>query len=102
MTPRKHAFGLWSRLARRTPGEPGEQAASAQPARDAIRHGRRCHAQGISHCPGFNSGITARMAGQLLSPSSRRFHAVTDSFYPVPYAKCENIRRLTIEATIQL
>jgi len=45
--------------------------------------GLRCPHQDITQCPNFNSGVTARLAGQPLSRShqqlhGRRFRHVTD------------------------
>jgi DNA-binding transcriptional MerR regulator len=75
----------WRALAQRKLAELDEQIAKAQAAREAIRHGLRCPHEDITHCPNFNAGITARLAGQPLSRSHRqlhgqRFHEVSDSF----------------------
>jgi DNA-binding transcriptional MerR regulator len=83
LASRQSASGEWSRLAQRKLAELDEQIATAQAARDAIRHGLRCPHQDITQCPNFNAGITARLAGQPLSRShqqlhGQRFHEVTD------------------------
>src|SRR5215469_5417065 len=64
----------WRRLARRKLAELDEHIARAQAARDAIRHGLRCPHEDITQCPNFNAGVTARLAGQLLSRSHRQLH----------------------------
>ena len=51
-----------------------EQIATAQAARDAIRHGLRCPHEDITRCPNFNAGITARLAGQPLARSHQQLH----------------------------
>ena len=85
MASREGASGEWKRLARRKLAELDEQIARAQAVRDAIAHGLRCPHEDIRQCPNFNSGITARLAGQPLSRSHQqlhglRFHEVTGSF----------------------
>ena len=85
MASRSSASGDWRRLAQRKLAELDEQIARAQAAREAIRHALRCPHQDITHCPNFNAGITARLAGQPLSRShqqlhGQRSHEVTDSF----------------------
>lgn len=67
--------GEWGRLARRKLAELDEQIARAQAAREAIRHGLRCPHEDITHCPNFNFGITARLAGHPLSRSHQQLHA---------------------------
>ena len=72
----------WKELAQRKLAELDEQIATAQAAREAIRHGLRCPHEDITQCPNF----TARLAGQPLSQShqqlhGQRFHEVPDSFY---------------------
>ncbi len=69
------ASGEWRRLAQRKLAELDERIATAQAARDAIRHGLRCPHEDISQCPNFNTGITARRAGQPLSRSHQQLHA---------------------------
>ena len=64
--------GEWERLARRKLAELDEQIARAVAARDAIRHGLRCPHEEITHCPNFNAGVTARLAGLPLSRSHPR------------------------------
>jgi len=73
IAPRDGAPG-WRRLAERKLAELDEQIAKAQAAREAISHGLRCPHDDITHCPNFNSGITARLSGQPLSESHRRLH----------------------------
>jgi DNA-binding transcriptional MerR regulator len=75
----------WRRLAQRKLAELDEQIATAQAAREAIRHGLRCPHEDITQCPNFNAGLAARLAGQPLSRShqqlhGQRFHEVPDSF----------------------
>jgi DNA-binding transcriptional MerR regulator len=62
-------------LMRRKLADLDEQIAKAQAARDAISHGLRCPHDDITQCPNFNSGVTARLDGQLLSESHQRLHA---------------------------
>jgi DNA-binding transcriptional MerR regulator len=62
------------RLMRRKMAELDEQIAKAQAAREAIAHGLRCPHEEITHCPHFNAGVTARLAGQPLSRSHRQLH----------------------------
>jgi DNA-binding transcriptional MerR regulator len=66
------ASGEWRRLAQRKLAELDEQIATAQAARDAIRHGLRCPHEDITRCPNFNAGVTARLAGQPLSRSHQQ------------------------------
>jgi DNA-binding transcriptional MerR regulator len=61
-------------LMRRKLAELDEQIASAQAAREAIAHGLRCPHEDITHCPHFNAGITARLAGEPLARSHQRLH----------------------------
>jgi hypothetical protein len=74
----------WRGLAQRKLAELDEQIATAQAAREAIRHGLRCPHEDITQCPNFNAGLTARLAGQPLSRSheqlhGQRFHAAPAS-----------------------
>jgi DNA-binding transcriptional MerR regulator len=83
-TTRASTSGDRRQLMQRKLAELDEQIATAQAARDAIRHGLRCPHQDITQCPNFNAGITARLAGQPLSRShqqlhGQRFHEVPDS-----------------------
>jgi DNA-binding transcriptional MerR regulator len=61
-------------LMQRKLAELDEQIATAQAAREAIRHGLRCPHEDITQCPNFNAGITARLAGQPLSRSHQQLH----------------------------
>jgi DNA-binding transcriptional MerR regulator len=61
-------------LMRRKLAQLDEQIATAQAAREAIRHGLRCPHQDFTQCPNFNAGITARLAGQPLSRSHQQLH----------------------------
>ena len=61
-------------LMRRKLAELDEQIARAQAVREAISHGLRCPHEDIAQCPNFNSGITARLAGEPLSQSHRQLH----------------------------
>lgn len=61
-------------LMRRKLAQLDEQIATAQAAREAIRHGLRCPHQDITQCPNFNAGITARLAGQPLAQSHQQLH----------------------------
>jgi DNA-binding transcriptional MerR regulator len=77
----------WRQLAQRKLAELDERIARAQAAREAISHGLRCPHEDITHCPSFNAGITARLAGQPLSRSHQQLHAqrsreVPDSHRP--------------------
>jgi DNA-binding transcriptional MerR regulator len=74
MASRDGASGEWGRLARRKLAELDEQIATAQAARDAISHGLRCPHEDITHCPNFDAGVTARLAGQPLSRSHPQLH----------------------------
>jgi DNA-binding transcriptional MerR regulator len=85
LAPGASAPGDRRQLMQRKLAELDEQIATAQAAREAIRHGLRCPHEDITHCPNFNAGITARLAGQPLSPShqqlhGQRFHEVPDRF----------------------
>jgi DNA-binding transcriptional MerR regulator len=64
----------WKQLAQRKLAELDEQIARAQAVREAIRHGLRCPYDDITHCPNFNAGVTARLAGQPLSRSHQHLH----------------------------
>jgi len=68
------ARGDRRQLMRRKLAELDEQIAAAQAAREAISHGLRCPHEDITHCPNFNAGITARLAGQPLSRSHQQLH----------------------------
>ncbi|HEY3609313.1 MAG TPA: MerR family DNA-binding transcriptional regulator [Pseudonocardiaceae bacterium] len=61
-------------LMRRKLVELDEQIARAQAVREAIDHGLRCPHEDVTHCPNFNAGITARLAGQPLSRSHQQLH----------------------------
>ena len=61
-------------LMQRKLAELDERIARAQAVREAIGHGLRCPHEDITHCPNFNAGITARLAGQPLSQSHRQLH----------------------------
>jgi DNA-binding transcriptional MerR regulator len=74
MTPRDGTPGDREQLMRRKLAELDEQIATAQAAREAIRHGLRCPREDITQCPNFNAGITARLAGQPLSRSHPQLH----------------------------
>ncbi len=74
MVSDQSASGEWRRLAQRKLAELDAQIATAQAARDAIRHGLRCPHEDITQCPNFNAGITARLAGQPLSRSHQQVH----------------------------
>lgn len=74
MTPRKSTSGEWRQLARRKLAELDEQIATAQAARDAIRHGLRCPHEDITQCPNFSTGITARLADQPLARFHQQLH----------------------------
>ncbi|MEQ0560259.1 MerR family DNA-binding transcriptional regulator [Amycolatopsis sp. NEAU-NG30] len=69
----RHA-GEWELLARRKLAELDEQIAKAQAAREAIEHGLRCPHEDITHCPHFDAGVTARLAGEPLARSHARLH----------------------------
>jgi DNA-binding transcriptional MerR regulator len=73
MAPRDGTPG-WRRLAQRKLAELDERIARAQAAREAVSHGLRCPHDDITHCPNFNAGITARLAGQPLSRSHQQLH----------------------------
>jgi len=77
MASRTGEPGEWDRLARRKLAELDEQIATAQAAREAIRHGLSCAHEDITQCPNFNAGVTARLAGQPLSRSHQHLHAST-------------------------
>ena len=62
------------RLMQRKLAELDEQIARAQAAREAIGHGLHCRHEDITQCPHFNTGVTARLAGQPLSRSHRQLH----------------------------
>jgi DNA-binding transcriptional MerR regulator len=64
----------WKELAQRKLAELDEQIATAQAAREAIRHGLRCPHEDLRQCPNFNAGITARLAGLPLSQSHQQLH----------------------------
>jgi DNA-binding transcriptional MerR regulator len=74
LATRASAPGDRRQLMRRKLAELDERIARAQAARDAISHGLRCPHEDITHCPHFNAGITARLAGQPLSRSHRELH----------------------------
>ena len=65
----------WRQLAQRKLAELDEQIATAQAAREAISHGLRCPHEDITHCPNFNAGVTARLAGQPLAQSHQQLHS---------------------------
>ncbi|WP_433174741.1 MerR family DNA-binding transcriptional regulator [Actinoallomurus sp. CA-150999] len=64
----------WRELAQRKVAELDEQIARAQAAREAIRHGLRCPHEDVTHCPNFNAGVTARLAGRPLAQSHQQLH----------------------------
>lgn len=66
------------RLMRRKLAELDERIARAQAAREAISHGLRCPHQDITHCPTYNAGITARLAGHPLHRSHQQLHTPTE------------------------
>ena len=73
-------------MQRKLAGLDEEQFARAQAARAGPRYGPRCPHEDITHCPNFNAGITARLAGEATVLRShqqlhgQRFHEVPDSF----------------------
>lgn len=67
--------GEWGRIARRKLAELDERIARSQAAREAISHGLRCPHDDITHCPNFDAGVTARLAGRPLARSHRELHA---------------------------
>jgi len=79
MTSREGARGEWERLARRKLAELDEQIAKAEAAREAIEHGLRCPHEDITHCPNFDAGVTARLAGRPLALSHRQLHGAPDA-----------------------
>jgi DNA-binding transcriptional MerR regulator len=64
----------WRQLAQRKLAELDKQIATAQAAREAIRHGLRCPHEDITQCPSYNAGINARLAGQPLAQSHQQLH----------------------------
>jgi DNA-binding transcriptional MerR regulator len=78
MAPPGGTPGDRRQLMQRKLAELDEQIARAQAVREAVRHGLRCPHEDITHCPNFDAGITARLAGQPLSRSHPQLHGATN------------------------